>query len=518
MQKTHNRQELHREPPTAKPTRLDHWKIFIVLLFSIIIIIPLALFCFSVIYFQTRQINLPGVYVFDQDVSMLNAKETAALIDKEWNQSPQIHLVSAEDPQVQFILSPAEMGFWVDPEKTAHTAYQLGRDADPFSDILKALKGERQTVMPVIYYNESIARASLEKIKEQFTTHPADAKLIYQDNIWKSAAGSNGQTLDIENSLAFVQSNPFNILLTQSIPLKIQALSPAIADLSPVLDEINAVTKQDFRLTAYDPITDENFEWEVSEEIKRTWVTVDPSSYNVYLKINQQDLTSLIETWEESLGKERAFESLPKIDEIIGRWEDEKSISTTIWHKPTTYDVQPGESLWSISLKLGMPMWHIMDANEGLTVNNVQSGMQLIIPSKNILLPLPVIPEKRIVIDISDQIMRVYENGDLRNTHIVSTGMSDSPTMAGVFQIQNHYINAYASNWDLYMPHFMGIYEAWPGFMNGIHGLPLLSSGVRLWASSLGSPASYGCIILDLVAAEDLYYWAEEGVVVEITR
>jgi lipoprotein-anchoring transpeptidase ErfK/SrfK len=39
-----------------------------------------------------------------------------------------------------------------------------------------------------------------------------------------------------------------------------------------------------------------------------------------------------------------------------------------------------------------------------------------------------------------------------------------------------------------------------------------------LWASTLGSPASYGCIILDLAAAEDLYTWAEAGVVVEIIR
>jgi len=64
----------------------------------------------------------------------------------------------------------------------------------------------------------------------------------------------------------------------------------------------------------------------------------------------------------------------------------------------------------------------------------------------------------------------------------------------------------------------MGIYEAWPDFMNGIHGLPLLSNGQRLWANALGSPASYGCIILDLAAAEDLYTWADPGVVVESTH
>jgi lipoprotein-anchoring transpeptidase ErfK/SrfK len=99
---------------------------------------------------------------------------------------------------------------------------------------------------------------------------------------------------------------------------------------------------------------------------------------------------------------------------------------------------------------------------------------------------------------------------------VISTGIDRSPTIPGVYQVQTHELNAYASVWGLYMPHFMGIYEGWPGFMNGIHGLPTLSGGRRLWAGSLGRPVSYGCIILDLQAAEDLYNWAENGVVVEI--
>jgi len=86
-----------------------------------------------------------------------------------------------------------------------------------------------------------------------------------------------------------------------------------------------------------------------------------------------------------------------------------------------------------------------------------------------------------------------------------------------VFQVQTHERKAYASVWDLTMPHFLGIYEAWPGFMNGIHGLPTLSNGTRLWENILGKPASYGCIILDLKTAEWLYKWAEDGVIVEIT-
>jgi lipoprotein-anchoring transpeptidase ErfK/SrfK len=62
----------------------------------------------------------------------------------------------------------------------------------------------------------------------------------------------------------------------------------------------------------------------------------------------------------------------------------------------------------------------------------------------------------------------------------------------------------------------MAVYAAGSDFYNGIHGLPTLSSGRRLWEGLLGSPASYGCIILGLEEAETLYEWAEIGVVVVV--
>jgi lipoprotein-anchoring transpeptidase ErfK/SrfK len=132
------------------------------------------------------------------------------------------------------------------------------------------------------------------------------------------------------------------------------------------------------------------------------------------------------------------------------------------------------------------------------------------------MLPLPVIPNKRIVISISKQRLMVYEDGKQIHKYVISTGIDRSPTQPGIFQVQSHKTKAYASVWDLTMPNFLGIYEAWPGFMNGIHGLPMLSSGVRLWANILGQPASFGCIILDLPESKSLYKWADDGVVVEI--
>src|SRR5262249_19832875 len=138
------------------------------------------------------------------------------------------------------------------------------------------------------------------------------------------------------------------------------------------------------------------------------------------------------------------------------------------------------------------------------------------IPSKDVLLPLPVVPGKRLKLSISEQRLYGYENKQQVFEYVISTGIDRSPTQPGVFQVQSHDPNAYASLWDLYMPDFLGIYESWPGFMNGFHGLPLLHGGVRLWGDILGKPASFGCIILSLDDAHTLYQWAPDGVVVEI--
>lgn len=494
------------------------WSALAVGLGSILIILPLVIASGTIILFQVRELNLPGVIVYDKDVGMISHAETVEWIDTFWNKERPIQISTTGATGKTFLLSPAELGLWVDPEATAKAAYRIGRSSEPLQEIRTAISGDIQVVMPVLYFDDAAARQTLDTIAQKLEIPPKDAVVTFQDDQWVAIPGSEGQSLDSETSLSFLYDNAFLILLNQSMTLEVHPVAPEVSDLSPVLDEINRAVSQPLSLEAYDPILDETWVWMVPEEEKRTWVKVDPQTDEVLLSFDPEVISKTLASWEEGLGEGRSLETMPEIDAVIEKWENGETLFTTIHHAPTTYVVEPGESLWMISLKSGIPMWLIMDANEGLTAQNITSGMTLVLPSKNDLLPLPVIPNKRIVVDISQQTMTVYENGEIRNTHIISTGMSDSPTMPGIFQIQSHHINAYASNWDLYMPHFMGIYEAWPGFMNGIHGLPVLSSGQRLWASALGRPASYGCIILDLTAAEDLYYWADPGVVVEITR
>jgi lipoprotein-anchoring transpeptidase ErfK/SrfK len=133
-------------------------------------------------------------------------------------------------------------------------------------------------------------------------------------------------------------------------------------------------------------------------------------------------------------------------------------------------------------------------------------------------LPYPVDPDKRIVVSISQQKTWVYENGQVKWTWTTSTGIADSPTWPGIYQIISHEPNAYAANWNLWMPDFMGVYQPIPGadFTNGFHGFPTRGASQLLWTNDLGTRVTYGCILLSNENAQALYNWAEEGVVVEI--
>ena len=123
--------------------------------------------------------------------------------------------------------------------------------------------------------------------------------------------------------------------------------------------------------------------------------------------------------------------------------------------------------------------------------------------------PLPS-TGKRIEVSISKQRMYVWQGDTLLYTWVCSTGKSGSGTAAGRFQVQSKIPEAWGGQWSLRMPYWLGIY--WAGTLeNGIHALPILSNGQKLWDGYLGQRVSYGCIILSTEAAKTIYDWAEIG-------
>lgn len=147
----------------------------------------------------------------------------------------------------------------------------------------------------------------------------------------------------------------------------------------------------------------------------------------------------------------------------------------------------------------------VMEIVSGAQISNVSQGQAPAISNNG---------SKYILVDISEQHMYVYESDALIYSFVASTGIGNS-TRIGAFQVQTKLPNAYASTWNLWMPNWLGIYYS-HGLENGIHALPILPNGATLWEGFLGSPVSYGCVVLGTYDSLLLYDWAELGTPVEI--
>lgn len=183
---------------------------------------------------------------------------------------------------------------------------------------------------------------------------------------------------------------------------------------------------------------------------------------------------------------------------------------------PDTYVVQPGDTLSGIAARFGLSTATLARLNGIVNPALIYVGQMLRLKSST---SAPVAaPEgngKRVAINLTEQRLCAFDGATLVYSFVISSGMPPYYTQTGDFSILNKLPNLYSTMWDVWMPHWLGIY--WVGNMqNGIHALPIMANGERLWKSYLGQPASFGCIILGVREAELLYTWVDIGTPVSI--
>ncbi len=371
-------------------------------------------------------------------------------------------------------------------------------------------------IEPILEVNPKATHLGLEALSPQMSQPATDATIRVIGTDIVAVPAKPGYTIHIEQTLLNLIEDPNTVLAAREIQLSLQPVIPTITDVTPVLEEAQRLLERPNSVQIYDPISAERISMPIPKERLASWLQTELRDQGIEVTLDEAGVSAYLNEIASQLGPGRSIESSAYSQPLTEAIIHGSPYWVIVNHPATTYIVQPGDTMLKIGWKSGIPYWMILKANPGFDPESLLAGSELIIPSKDDLIPLPVVANKRIVINLNKQRLLVYQDGNLLSQHIISTGIDRSPTQPGVFQVQSHDPNAYASVWDLYMPHFLGIYEAWPGFLNGIHGLPLLSNGQRMWANSLGRPASYGCIILSLEDARWLYNWAENGVIVEI--
>jgi len=448
---------------------------------------------------------LPAVRVGGVPVGGMSEAEAAVALRAAWQ------VIALRDGERVWGVQAEQLGMALDVDATVQRALRYGRQEG------SALLGLFGTVdlQPIFRIDPSRATQGLAGLAALVDLPPRNATIRAEGNALIAVPPVFGRALQLGETLSRLAAP--DELADGYLDLVMREVPPQVTDAAPLLSRAAALLSAPLRLTLYNPVTDRSLTWAIPSDVWRNWLVTDNAERGVVFSLAQAPLEAYLSELSAGLGDAQYIKVAEAAAALQSALQQERTeAQARLYNAPTQYTVRAGDTLGSIAWRHGMQMFRIQRANPNVNLEALRVGQVITIPSKDELLPLPIVPNKRIVISITRQRMWVYENGQLKWDWAVSTGIPSSPTQHGVYQVLSHEGTAYASNWNLYMPYFLSIYEAVPGFYNGIHGFPRRGGAQVIWENALGRPVTYGCILISTANARLLYDWAEDGVVVEI--
>ena len=455
---------------------------------------------------------LPGVTVNEVALGGLSESAAANMLRTSWNS------IVLRDGERTWEVNPQTLGMMLDASATVANAYAIGRTTgNPINAILGSV-----SVSPIMTLDATVAETELLRVAEQVHLAPIDAGVDVVSGQVIATAPQNGRALNIQQTLNNLMHTVDRGTEIDEIILVMDEIAPAIRDATPLVAQAQTLLSNSLDIRVFDPVTGDTIYWSAQPDVWGQWLTITPDSNSALGLMFDADPDQvrayLANQANGVLDSSRSLDIEAGVQSIVSaiREGDPSRGFVQVTHNERVHTVQSGETITSIAWDYGIPYLYIQQLNNG--IEGVSAGQQILIPPADVFLTEPVNPAKRIVVSISQQNVKVYENDQLKWDWSASTGIPDSPTWTGIYQIQSHVDNAYAANWNLYMPNFMGVYQPVPGadFTNGFHGFPTRGGGQLLWENSLGRKVTYGCILLHDNNMQQLYTWAETGVVVEI--
>jgi len=467
----------------------------------------------------------PNVYVMEENLGGFTteeAKQHLGEIFAHWDAGDLV----LSDGEHTWRTPWSEAGMQLDAEATARRAFAAGRDQG-WRAFISLWLGEhrwspRLDVSPVFSIDAEATRHALERIAPELHKAPTDAALRLDGDQVIATPSQPGRALDIDATTEKIVNTVTHLGPDYPFAPTYRTVEPSVVDVSAARAEAEAMLDREIHVTARGKHEGETFAWgwTLGRETIADWLLVEKTDVSPHFAV-QVD-RDVVDTTVAGLATEPEADDWGFPDEeatarILEVFEaGGGAVAVELTPPPRIYVVQSGDRLTTVAVKFGMPPGLIAEVNQDVNLNQLYVGQELTIPPQDVLTPYKPVPSKKIVISIDEQRLRAYENDQLLYDWLCSTGKEDSPTYRGHFQVLSKEEMAYASQWDLQMPHFIGVYRAGGDTYNGIHALPILANGQRLWAGHLGSRASFGCIILGIQEAETLFNWAELGVSVII--
>ena len=472
----------------------------------------LAILLFAGNYVLAGRI-FPNVWAMNIALGGNTIEEAASQLVNAWHEDIKIDI--SMGGQTFFSVPPSELGLSIDSQATAENARAAGMSGIPFG----------YSIEPVITLEYGIAQSYLLNLTEQVYIPAYEAGYTWENDQLVGLQGKSGQQLDVSLSLERLTHDPMGIIYNRRFELLTLALPPTTIDPTPYLEEAYDFATKDLQLTGYDPFTNEFLSWEVGRDERTNWLIAGVNGLNLREAIFVDFIRSINDSLNTPVDPRYIDENeaIALVKDTMGTQVD--AIQFRVRYRPSSYELVQGDTGFRVGRKEGLPFGLLDEANPGLDWGALAVGQQIRVPSPDELLPEEPVPHKRIVVDLDRRWMVAYDNGEMVFNWEISIGRPEAPTYPGIFQIRTHNQVAYGSGYSLCgdlgcsqweMSWFMGIYEVFPGLMNGFHGAVLLPNGGYLDGGQTGHASTFGCVMSQNDQAQALFEWAEVGTVVEI--
>lgn len=484
-------------------------------LFSILAVLGVVFVLYSASHLFNGRI-FPNVWAAGIPLGDLTVDQATAALTSAWEDTVRIQLVDGER---RWEASPTELGMQLDALKTVENARAVGMSGIPMG----------YGVKPVVSIDFATAQNYLLDLTVSTDVPPFNAGYEWQGEQLVGVAGRNGRMLDVPMTMDLLMEAAVDVVESRKLELTMAELPPEVIDPELYLEAASQIASQPFVLNGYDPFLDQTITWTTTKEVFASWLeagvnglTVRDAAYTTYFEAQNQSLNTSPDVTPRYLDQR---ESRDKLTAAIQ--SGTPVVNLRIRYRESQYTVIPGDRAFYIARKTGIPYYLLAEANPGRNMDVLSPGDVLNLPTKDKAVPLDPVPNKRIVVDLDNQTLMAFENGQIKYNWLISSGMDSYPTSPGIYQILNHDPEASGGsftlcgndglncgNWTMYW--FMGMYEVVPGLMNGFHGAVLLPNGNYLGGGNVGAPYTFGCVMSNNDNAKALYDWADEGTVVEV--
>src|SRR5690606_26576073 len=309
-------------------------------------------------------------------------------------------------------------------------------------------------------------------LRDGFPNTPITA--VDQDRSWTITLADLGVTLDVEATLAAAQNSGSNTSVNPVYAIDLTQAQAGLVYLS--------------ELANVEPIPGRNGRpgRAIDIPVVLDWLRVDPTG---------QLIDGVL--------------PLPMIE-----IEPPEELTSDNYNGETTkHVVEAGQELGLIAKMYNVSMQDIISMNNISDPDLLFVGQELTIPAPGIYEPTaadaPPAPTNRgrsILVSVSNQRIYAYEDGELVRSHIVSTGLPETPTVLGDYSVYVKYAADDMSGPDYFLPQVPWTMYFYQGY--AIHG--------TYWHNSFGRPMSHGCVNLPVDEAKWFFDFASVGTPVRV--